>query len=477
MSRPPVVLVPAYEPDGRLLELLTALQGRHPVVLVDDGSGPAYAPVFTAARRLGADLVTLDVNRGKGAALKAGLARIRAAHPGAAVVCADSDGQHRPDDLARVAAVLTGPASGRTEGSAGEDAMVLGVRAFSGTVPIRSRLGNAVTSRVFGWATGLTVRDTQTGLRGYPAALLPWLQEVPGDRFEYELNVLLQAAGRGIQVRQVEIATVYLDDNASSHFRPLLDSARVYLPLLRFAASSLAAFALDVALLFTLMAMTGQLAVSVVGARLLSATANFAVNRTVVFKARADTAQGAGDEQRPSVWSAARGYALLAVAVLVANLALMTLLDDVLGMPLGLAKVITEAALFVAGYQVQQKVVFAPSAHRRQHRSHRHRPAHRALTEPGLGLHPGHHQVQPGDPQQPLEPLGGLGDDDPAPEVASPLVQPGQHAEAGRVEDLGLAEVQHQVALTGQQQPLQCRPDLRDGAHPQRAAQGRLATG
>ncbi|HEY0002410.1 MAG TPA: glycosyltransferase family 2 protein, partial [Actinoplanes sp.] len=96
-----------------------------------------------------------------------------------------------------------------------------------------------VTQALFRAATGRGVQDTQTGLRAYPASLLGWLRTIPGERFEYEMNVLLEAARAGHRIEEVVITTTYLDENASSHFSPLSDSARIYWPLLRYAAATL----------------------------------------------------------------------------------------------------------------------------------------------------------------------------------------------------------------------------------------------
>ena len=326
-----IVLIPAYEPGDTLVELVARL-AHHTVVLVDDGSGPAYAPIFARARALGAELVTLDRNSGKGHALKAGFAHIARRHPGRGVVCADSDGQHRPADIEAVA----------RHAAASGAAMVLGVRRFTGRVPVRSRLGNGVTRVAFRLVTGLAVTDTQTGLRGYPARMLPWLARVPGDRFEYEQRLLLEAAREGLPVAEVEIATVYLGHNESSHFRPVRDSLRVYRPLLAFAMSSLLAFAVDTAVLLTLTALTGDLLPSAVAARLISATVNYAVNRTYVFGART------GKPAR---------YAALAAAVLAANLVLLETLASATG-SVAAAKLLTEALLFLGGFLVQRLVVF-----------------------------------------------------------------------------------------------------------------------
>ena len=226
-----IVLVPAYQPSRPLLALLTELRDTAPqahTVVVDDGSSPASAEIFDAARALGCTVLHHDTNHGKGVALKMGFRHIAQAHPGAFVVCADADGQHHVQDILRVA-----------DHAHATDRTVLGVRRFEGAVPLRSKVGNTVTRVLFHAVTGRPVQDTQTGLRAYPGHLLDWLTSVPGDRFEYEMNVLLHAARAGHCIDEVVIATTYLEDNASSHFSSLSDSVRIYRPLLRFAATSL----------------------------------------------------------------------------------------------------------------------------------------------------------------------------------------------------------------------------------------------
>lgn len=226
-----IVLVPAYQPGQLLLGLLAELRAAAPqahTVVVDDGSSPASAGILDAARDLGCTVLHHGTNRGKGVALKTGFRHIAQAHPGELVVCADADGQHHVEDILRVADHAR--VTGRT---------VLGVRRFEGAVPLRSKVGNTVTRVLFHAVTGRPVQDTQTGLRAYPGHLLDWLTSVPGDRFEYEMNVLLQAARAGHPIDEVVIATTYLEDNASSHFSSLSDSVRIYRPLLRFAATSL----------------------------------------------------------------------------------------------------------------------------------------------------------------------------------------------------------------------------------------------
>ncbi|WP_129339286.1 glycosyltransferase [Cellulomonas endophytica] len=336
-----IVLVPAYGPDERLVRLVADLRAGAPdvgVVVVDDGSGPEHQPLFEAARALGAAIVRHPRNLGKGRALRTGVAHVLAAHPGQDVVCADADGQHAVPDVLAVGDAVA--ATGAT---------VLGVRRFTGDVPLRSRAGNAVTRAAFRLVTGRAVTDTQTGLRGYPAGTLPWLLTVPGDRFEYELHLLLAAGRAGQDLREVPIRTIYLEGNRSSHFRPLVDSLRVWTPLVRFAASSLLAFAVDTVALLVLHALTGALLPSVVAARLLSGGLNFAVNRERVFVRP--------DGVRRPLGPALLRYAALAVALLAAGSALLVVLTDV-GLPLLVGKVLTEVLLVVASYAVQRRSVF-----------------------------------------------------------------------------------------------------------------------
>lgn len=348
-----IVLIPAYEPDGKLVRLVSELRATgvvRGIVVVDDGSGPSSSDVFDDVARLGAVLVGFPANRGKGAALRRGLAEVARRWPGEDVVCADADGQHRVADILRVGERVLD----------GDGALVLGARAFAGDVPVRSRLGNTVTRWLFRAATGLRVQDTQTGLRGYPASMIGWLLDVRGDRYEYELNVLLSAAREGRSVVEIEIKTIYLDGNASSHFRPLVDSARIYAPLLAFSLSSLLAFGIDTAALLVLDAVTGSLLVSVVGARGVSGAVNFVVNRRVFGGAGAGAGAAAGRGRGGGhVRGAALRYAALAVGLLAAGYGVLWGLTG-LGLALLPAKVVTEVLLFATSYQVQRRVVFRP---------------------------------------------------------------------------------------------------------------------
>ena len=343
-----LILIPAYEPDQRLPQLIADLGDAGPILIVDDGSGAAFAEVFAECRRRGATVIAHEINRGKGAALKTGFRYAETHYPQEGIVCADSDGQHSPVDILRVAAEL---------GSENPD-MVLGARRFTGKVPLRSRVGNGLTRALFALATRRRLIDTQTGLRAYPAHRIPWLLAVPGDRFEYELQLLLRACAEDFSVREVEIATIYLDENASSHFRPIQDSALIYRELVSFIGSSLVAFAIDTAVFFAAFALSGNITGSAVVARLTSAATNYTVNRRWVFRR--------GGQAAPLLSSLLR-YAALAATILVANIVLLHAVHAVVGSLL-VAKITTEISLFAASFLIQRGLVYSSKiTGRREH--------------------------------------------------------------------------------------------------------------
>ena len=336
------VLIPAYQPDARLPRLILELHRADPstkIVVVDDGSGQKFSDIFEASATAGAHVISYENNRGKGYALREGFTWIRdvAGDSPECVVTADADGQHTLNDIFRV---------GRTCTDTGKS--VLGVREFVGHVPARSRIGNTATSALFWLATGWKLKDTQTGLRAFPVALLPALLEVQGDRYEYELRVLLHLAKFRHPVTQIPIETIYEAGNPTSHFRPLQDSARIWAPLLKFAASSGVATVIDYVLVLVLNALTGALFFPVIAARLVSASVNFAMNRRVF--------EATGVPLRRSAFR----YAALAVAVVAGSYTMLAVLTGI-GMPLWIAKIIADTTMYLVSYSAQSRYVFAPA--------------------------------------------------------------------------------------------------------------------
>lgn len=277
-----VVVIPAYDPDDKLVKLVAELKGTAPIVVVDDGSmiGKNF---FTQIADSVDILLRHDVNRGKGAALKTAFRYVYHHYPDAdGVVTADSDGQHAPKDIARVAQAMRECPDGIT----------LGVRKFSGEVPWRSRFGNSCTRLLFRLMTGMAVADTQTGLRGIPRVLLPRMLEISGDRYEYEMRMLADCKLHGARPVQVEIETIYIEGNRSSHFNPLKDSIRVWGALFHFCFSSVGAFLIDNVLFYMMLFVTQHISfglsvdvlISLIVARFFSANFQYFYNRHITFQ-------------------------------------------------------------------------------------------------------------------------------------------------------------------------------------------------
>lgn len=334
-----VAVIPACNPDERLLGIVEGLEaeGFETIVVVDDGSRPACRPIFaTLARDPRCHVLLHAVNLGKGRALKTAFNHVAVALPGAGgIVTVDADGQHLPRDVAKVAAAF----------AARPDALVIGARRFGPGTPARSLLGNVVTRHVFRLLVGKRVSDTQSGLRCFPLSLAPLLLRLEGERFEYEMNVLIATRTAGIEVLEEEISTVYLEGNRSSHFRPLLDSMKISFLLARFTSSSALAAAVDFLVFVLAHALGAGLLPSFLAARLVAGTLNFLVNRSLVFRSRGKVSA-----------TFARYCALFLALGATAFLSIRWLAGA--GMDVAAAKVLMETLLFPASFAIQRDFIF-----------------------------------------------------------------------------------------------------------------------
>lgn len=361
-DRVPVV-IPSYDPDEKLTRTVSELiaEGFSDVIVIDDGSREDTKKFFPAESE-NVTVLCHEVNRGKGAGLKTAFNYILEHRPDAiGCVTADGDGQHRPADVAACAREML----------AHPDSIVLGARDFKRPdVPARSRFGNNFTSRTFRLLFGMKLADTQTGLRAFPRSTLPTMLTARGNRYEFETNMLIVMKRRCIPYREVTIETVYIDENAASHFRPIRDSLRVYGMIAAFAASSMISWLTDLGLFALLrsVVLPGLLPGSVpVGsielpvlypvcyavARVFSASLNYTINRKVVF----------GDGDRGSV----KRYIVLAVCQLALAAAIGELI--VWALPADhpswlelIIKMIVDTVLFLLSFRIQNNWVFRRDA-------------------------------------------------------------------------------------------------------------------
>lgn len=221
-------LFPVYQPAKNFIALIDAIilqkKAHHKILVVDDGSTIGQE-LFTQIEGLGITVLHHNLNRGKGAAIKTGLAWIIKKYPSViGVVTADSDGQHLSNDIIRTAdSIEESPQN-----------FVLGVRHFDDSTPWRNKSGNKISQILFRKITGIDLLDTQTGLRGIPNQFIASLLDIDFDGYEFEMQMLFQAYTMNIHFQQIRIETVYLDNNASSHYRPFHDSVRIYKIVFKF---------------------------------------------------------------------------------------------------------------------------------------------------------------------------------------------------------------------------------------------------
>lgn len=334
-----IIIIPAYEPDNRVLKLIHEIKENSDfeIILINDGSAAKYRPIFEAAEKSGCTILTHKENQGKGAALKTAFSYLLEKRCNDCIICADCDGQHTWKDIQKIAKILPDHPS----------SIILGCREFIGKVPLKSKFGNKITRAVFFMITGNKIRDTQTGLRGFSSTMLPWLTALTGSRYEYEMNQLLKAKEAGFDFLCIPIQTIYENKNEGSHFNPIRDSIRIYLPIIKFSISSVLSAILDCTLLLLFKLTSDNLLLAVIFARVISSLCNYLLNRNLVFH------NGPG-RKLTTLFQ----YYLLAVGILGCNYLILSLLNEALGIPLFISKILTEGILYPISYTVQHKIIF-----------------------------------------------------------------------------------------------------------------------
>ncbi|MGN0317589.1 MAG: glycosyltransferase [Lachnospira sp.] len=352
------VIIPSLNPDDKLIKVVDSLieEGFEDIILVNDGSDKEHLwPFEKVAGYKQCTILTHDINRGKGRALKTAFEYCMDNRQDCAgVVTVDGDNQHKADDIYNCCVHMMESHS-----------VVLGVRNFSSKdVPGKSRFGNNCTSFVFRVFCGLNISDTQTGLRAIPFEYIRPLHDVAGERFEYETNMLLEFKRKNIPFVETEIKTVYIDENASTHFHPIRDSFKIYKVILRYMAgqtgfkyliSSVLSWVLDNAVFnvieFILLAMNEgwRILIATTSARVLSSAFNYSVNRKIVF------------HSKERAKNTAVKYYILWFFQMMISFGLVCLATDILSLSVvftGIAKIIIDLLLFLLSYQIQKRWVF-----------------------------------------------------------------------------------------------------------------------
>ncbi len=349
------IIIPALDPDERMVSLVRELRtsGFANIILVDDGSQIENRKYFKRCKEeYDCTIIRHVVNFGKGIALKSAFNHIlefRSDLAGAVTV--DCDGQHILADVDTCARLTY----------ENPDKLILGCRQFDNTgIPWRSRFGNKLTRNMIRLLCGIKVSDTQTGLRGLPVSLIAeHFASTKGERFEYEMNMLIAARENHIDIMEFPIRTIYLENNESSHFNPFLDSIRIYKVFFKFMLSSLSSFLIDILFFYVLgwifrpfisehaviFGSSLLLLVRTVLARLISSLYNFFMNKNQVFK---------NDSKSPLI---VVKYYTLCIVQMICSWLLVNHLFTFISYAT-IRKCIIDTILFAISFQIQREWVF-----------------------------------------------------------------------------------------------------------------------
>lgn len=243
------VVIPAYKPPADMIELVSRINREGmSCIVVDDGCPVGYEWMWDVIEPM-ALVLHHDINRGKGAALKTAFTYIKNwCLDIEFIVTMDADGQHLVDDAARaVSEVKKQP-----------EAIVLGVRDFSGNVPFAAKVENRIASVLFSGISKRNVSDTKTGLRAFSRPLLGQMIMIEGSRNDYEMNQLLALSSAGRKIVEIPMATIYKEKKRSTPFEIVKDTAGVTRVMLSYSTSYAISYAVEL-LLFMLLNLLAPL--------------------------------------------------------------------------------------------------------------------------------------------------------------------------------------------------------------------------
>lgn len=349
-----LVIIPALNPKQNILSYVDEIihEGFTDVVIVNDGSDAKYGPIFEELTKMeNVTVLTHSVNKGKGVALKYGLEYFLMhynEHDWHGVITVDADGQHLVKDLIKV--------YGELENT--KRWLVLGTRDFDEShVPKKSKFGNKMTTSIFRLFYGKIINDTQTGLRGISHDLVNDFLTAEGNRFEYEINMLIKAVKDGVFIREVPIETVYINENESSHFRPFIDSFLIYRHLLKhfllFIGVAITSSAIDFSIFQLLITLFGfiisssmRISIAAVIARLCSSLYNYFMNKHFVFN------------NKQKISKSIFRYYLLMVTELVVSTILVIIVYRLTFFSEVISKILVDSVIFFFSFFIQRYLVF-----------------------------------------------------------------------------------------------------------------------
>lgn len=353
-----LILIPALNPPKQLIDYVKSLLENNlkDILLVDDGSKEEFKEIFETIEKFpNANIKVFRhaKNLGKGRALKNAFnyfLTLTNSDEYSGIVTADSDGQHKVEDVIKLAKEI----------EENPNTLILGCRDFDlEQVPPKSKFGNKITNGAFKLFYGKNISDTQTGLRGFPTAIIKDFLDIAGERFEYETKMLIYCFQKEIEIKEVIIETIYFNDNSETHFNPIIDSLKIYKvtlsPFLKYIVSAIFSFVVDILsfkwVLFMLLLIGNYVGafpifIATAIARIISSSFNFYLNKKFVFKYEKNTKK-----------SLLKYYSLCIVQMLL-SATLVTIIWKYTRYGETSIKIVVDSILFLLNYFIQQRWVF-----------------------------------------------------------------------------------------------------------------------
>lgn len=347
-KRKVAILIPAFNPKKEFTRYVDELiaNGFNKIIIVNDGSKDECASIFeTLKQKKECDVITHEKNKGKGKSLKDGFEHFfKLADVYLGIITVDCDGQHLVKDVLTIASTI----------EQDPEALILGSRNFKDTnVPIKSSIGNNITSSVFKILYGEHISDTQTGLRGIPSKYIKSFINITGDRYEYETNMLINCILKKIKIVEIPITTVYINNNSDSHFRPIKDSISIYCKILnsfiKYSIISILSFILDIiAFKIIILNIEGDnsILIATIFARIISSAVNYILNKKVAFKSE------------KKISSTIIKYYTLCISQMFVSAITVTIIFNFTNFSETLIKVVVDTIIFMINFKIQRKWIF-----------------------------------------------------------------------------------------------------------------------
>lgn len=326
-----IAVIPSYKPNEKLISILKELkENKIECIVVNDGSSDKYDSIFNKVKDY-AHLIEYYPNKGKGYAIKEGLKYIEKTYKNSVIVTIDSDGEHRPKDAIKLLKIAEKK----------PNTLVLGKNT-------KHKLSTSITNWFYHFTTGVTLQDTKSGLRAFQDKLIPHFLTIDGNRFDYEMNMLLSCPKENIDIYEEPIETIH-DNDIASNYNMIKDTYLIYRKMIIYTITSLIAAVVDFFVYLLVVYLTNNVTISNILARVTSTNVNYIATKSLVFKDKRNAKQ--------SVFK----YYALAIATLLVSTILLHIAVNIFHMNKYIFKIVIDTILFLLNWSFANKYVFKTS--------------------------------------------------------------------------------------------------------------------